>query len=469
MDASRVLVVDDEPFWREALELLLLPEGYDLEFASTGAEALERLGRRRPDLVLLDVMMPGMDGYQVCRTLRGREDLAEVPVVMVTALEDRQSRIAGVEAGADDFVSKPFDRVELRARIRTILKLDRFRRISRERDRFRRLIERSEEGYLVLDPRGRIRFANPTARRLLELPEETPDPFSLDPWMEERFLRRPLEDQDTSGGPAFLLVRPAFPGNPEVWLCLDAPLGPETGEDRVLRVKDVTAEMGLRRSRGTFHSLVNHKLRTPLAAALGSLQLLERRRGAGDPGLQTLSRSLRRLAGEVRDVLEYTSALGLRPSGETFPLEDLPELLERVRLRLGLPRPLEIRAEGIRGLLPLSREALETLFAELLENAVKFHPRRDPRLELEVRLEAERAHLSLRDDGIPLSPEQAARAFHPYFQGEERFTGEVEGMGLGLSLVEVLVLGAGGRCGLGNRPDRSGVQVLLDLPLLGSG
>ena len=82
-----------------------------------------------PDLILLDVMMPGMDGFEVCRSLRADPLLAEVPVVMVTALDDRDSRLQGIEAGADDFVSKPFDRVELRARVRTIARLNRYRQL----------------------------------------------------------------------------------------------------------------------------------------------------------------------------------------------------------------------------------------------------------------------------------------------------------------------------------------------------
>ncbi len=93
-------------------------------FASNGSEALERAKEIIPDLILLDVMMPGMDGFEVCRRLRTNSILAEVPIILITALDDQDSRIQGINAGSDDFITKPFDRLEIRARIRTITRLN---------------------------------------------------------------------------------------------------------------------------------------------------------------------------------------------------------------------------------------------------------------------------------------------------------------------------------------------------------
>lgn len=128
-DKSIILVVDDEIVSRYTVEALLSSEGYNLEFAESGEEALAKATQLVPDLMLLDVMMPGMDGFEVCTRLRANPRLAELPVVMVTALDDRESRLKGLEVGADDFMSKPFDRAELRARIRTITRLNRYRRL----------------------------------------------------------------------------------------------------------------------------------------------------------------------------------------------------------------------------------------------------------------------------------------------------------------------------------------------------
>lgn len=113
---SKILIVDDDPAGRRAMEAPLLAGDYDLVLAQDGPQALELAHALQPDLILLDVMMPGMDGYEVCRRLRADLLLAEVPIIMVTALDDRSSKLQGLAAGADDFLSKPFDRAELRAR-----------------------------------------------------------------------------------------------------------------------------------------------------------------------------------------------------------------------------------------------------------------------------------------------------------------------------------------------------------------
>ena len=132
---GKILVVDDDPLGRDTIEALLAPEGYDLLTASSGLDALTQASQTTPDLILLDIMMPGMDGYEACRRLRSDPAISEVPIILITALDDRESKLQGIRAGADDFVSKPIDRVELRARIRTIIRLNRFRRLLLERER----------------------------------------------------------------------------------------------------------------------------------------------------------------------------------------------------------------------------------------------------------------------------------------------------------------------------------------------
>jgi CheY-like chemotaxis protein len=126
---SIILIVDDVAANRETLCELLDSPDYRLVEAADGSAALRLATETPPDLVLLDVMMPHMDGYDVCRRLRSDERLAEVPVIMVTALDDQASRLAGINAGADDIITKPFNRAELRARVRTITRLNRYRRL----------------------------------------------------------------------------------------------------------------------------------------------------------------------------------------------------------------------------------------------------------------------------------------------------------------------------------------------------
>src|SRR5512134_4112632 len=112
---STVLIVDDNATARETLVAILEGEGYDLQQAKDGIQALTLLKQLQPDLILLDVMMPAMDGFEVCRRIRSTPQLAEVPIIMLTALDDRASLVRGIEAGADDFLSKPADRREMTA------------------------------------------------------------------------------------------------------------------------------------------------------------------------------------------------------------------------------------------------------------------------------------------------------------------------------------------------------------------
>jgi len=130
---STILIVDDEPFGRETLESILEPEGYILVMAENGYQAIEKARAIQPDVILLDVMMPGMNGFEVCRHIRSEKQLAEIPILFLTALDDRQSLLNGLEAGADEFISKPFDRYELRARLLGITRLNRFHKLNEER------------------------------------------------------------------------------------------------------------------------------------------------------------------------------------------------------------------------------------------------------------------------------------------------------------------------------------------------
>ena len=120
---AKILIVDDTPHNVKLLADLLAVKGYAVLTASSGAQALEKVETEAPDLVLLDVVMPAMSGYEVCRKIRGNPATAVLPVVMVTALDPAQERVKGIEAGADDFLSKPINQQELLARVRSLLRI----------------------------------------------------------------------------------------------------------------------------------------------------------------------------------------------------------------------------------------------------------------------------------------------------------------------------------------------------------
>ena len=159
-DGARILVVDDTPLNVKLLADLLRVKGFVVTTAASGPEALDRIAAERPDLVLLDVMMPEMSGYEVCARVRANPDTARLPVVMVTSLDAVHERVKGIEVGADDFLSKPVNQPELLARVRSLLRIkeldDALTGLNRELER------RVTEQVSQLDRLGRLkRFFSP--------------------------------------------------------------------------------------------------------------------------------------------------------------------------------------------------------------------------------------------------------------------------------------------------------------------
>jgi adenylate cyclase len=179
---ARILVVDDQPANIRLLEAILSPRGYDVRAASSGQEALAAVDEGDIDLVLLDIVMPGMDGYQVCRKIRERPATAYLPVVMVTASGDEQ-KIEALEAGADDFLAKPINKSELLARVASLARIKRYQdTIKRQSDELagwnRELEARVSDQVSEIERMGRLRrFLSP---QLAELIVDSGDESFLD-------------------------------------------------------------------------------------------------------------------------------------------------------------------------------------------------------------------------------------------------------------------------------------------------
>ena len=169
---ARVLVVDDQPANVRLLEAILVTRAYDVMTASSGEEALKRIAGSEPDLVLLDIVMPGIDGYEVCRRIRERVETAYLPVVMVTASGDEQ-KVKALEAGADDFLTKPINQSELLARVASLARIKRYqdtiKRQTAELAAWNRELEtRVEIQVSQLERMGRLRrFLSPQVAELI--------------------------------------------------------------------------------------------------------------------------------------------------------------------------------------------------------------------------------------------------------------------------------------------------------------
>jgi two-component system cell cycle response regulator len=479
---STILIVDDDPIGRETLNALLTNQEYELAFAADGLEAFNKAVQLMPDVILLDVMMPGIDGFEVCRRLRKDTSLANVPIIMLTSLDDRDSRLRGIEAGADDFISKPFDALELQARLKTITKLNRYCRLLTEQAKFEWVIQRAGEGYLILDNHDHILYANETARKYFNLS------LVQDELAEQKFLELATshyycEPQQTWASwlehtnltKHRYLVQPETSTAYALWLQVDVmEMSPSTGERYLVRLHDVTDTILAERRKWTFQGQIRHKLKTPLSPITMGLEYLNNNYSELSDAdrkefIAIAYAGATRLQNEIEEIFKYLDVSDVvKPEFGAGVVAEILSVITTIQKNLALEemRVFQKNIENPHNIyLSISSQAMELVLTEIFSNAKKFHPKGSPALEVNVALVSEGICLQVMDDGLQLSPEQLSNIWTPYYQGEKYFTGEAQGMGLGLSMVASLIWEIGGTCRAFNRIEKSGLIIELILPL----
>lgn len=477
-----ILIVDDEPAGRKVVESVLMNQGYTLEFASNGREALEKAAAIKPDLILLDLMLPEMDGMEVCQKIRSNRELAEMPVVMVTALDDRNTRIACLDAGADDFVSKPFDRAELRARVRSITRLNRYRLLHERNLITSWIAEKASDGYLQVTADDRILFANPRARFYLGLDTDQRKPIreTFKEVVSRQYMLHP--ESAWNGWPRSavntiqnrFLVRPESNTAHEFWMeaaIFETKASESSPRMRIIRLRDVTAEILNRRNTRSFGEAITHKIRTPVTHIVTSLDLLAHRVDLMTKEdiariSETAYHGAKRLHETLNRILHYSNIQTIKDTGNGFPVSGLMDLIGKISSEVGIdPGNVNFTSDIDTGNLSLPEQSLEVILWEVLGNSKKFHPHGKPTITVTVsRNSSSQIVIQITDDGLSLSPRQLSIAMLPYYQGEKDFTGEAPGMGLGLSTVSTIVWSVRGTCNIKNRDAGPGVTVELVIP-----
>ncbi|MFH1277278.1 MAG: response regulator [Candidatus Eisenbacteria bacterium] len=454
-----VLVVDDEERNRRLIEATLAPLGYELIHSPSGEEALARIEKVRPDLVLLDIMMPGMDGIEVTKRVRANPETSHIPIILLTAFADAERRLKGIEAGCDDFVAKPFDRLELTARIRSLLKISFYRTQMANSRKFDIVFEEAGDGVVIMDGEWKVEAANEVARRLLELPDPRPADFrlidhlyrALDISVELRKLRDPgrRETRFEIRRPETESLRP---------LVLESTvkkiLGPEgTVATVVLTIKDITGRWTEDRLKEDFLSGVSHKLKTPLAVIMANNEgLMNEYLGPIAPdqreAIQDMQIAARNLLSHVNKLLAFTSPDSFQHG--SWAREPLVSFLSNYLERL----KIQYESEAVTFALRIGDDVADLLVTplpvtvaldNLAENAVKFRGNGPVLVHIGARRVSEGwVEISVEDNGPGIPAEYHRTIFEKFYQLEKYHTGRVAGAGLGLSLTKRVIEGLGG-------------------------
>ena len=278
-DKSVILVVDDQFQNIELLEAYLVPQGYEIVKAASGEEALEKLVNSQIDLVLLDVMMPRMSGIEVLEKLRADEKTKAIPVVMVTVLKETEDKVKALEAGCDDFISKPVDKVELLARVKSILKISHYRRELEEKEKFKTVVDKVSDGIAICSPDYLIKDCNAAILKYLNI--TNPKDVNL---VEKLFTnysvtinKEALMDL-TIAHKTFDIVRQKSETTEALYLEVNLDvIKNSSGEllSIVFILRDVTAARTEEFLRQDTLTLISHKLRTPLGVINGNISLLQ--------------------------------------------------------------------------------------------------------------------------------------------------------------------------------------------------
>ena len=484
---ARILIVDDEQSNRALLEVMLTPEGFFVTIAAGGEEALAIVARQPPDLILLDVMMPGMNGYQVAARIKGDLATRSIPIVMITALDDHDALMLGLSAGAEDFLTKPVDGAELCVRVRNLLRLKSVIEDVTER---RTLEARRADGErrmsLVLDAAQMgtwdLDLATNTSVRSLRHDQIFGYTTLQREWSRTNFFACVVPEHLAAVHQAFeaALETGAFSFECRIrWP--DASLHWISAEGRVDRdargepvrilgiVKDTTArkraEAELRtakdaaeaanRAKTEFLANMSHEIRTPMNGVIGMTDLVldtdltsEQREY-----LRTVKSSADALLIVINDILDFSrmeaGRLELDPI-DFNPRDAIGDTANTVALRAhqkGLELIVDVDP-AVPQTLTGDPGRLRQILVNLLGNAIKFT------LEGEILLRVTREaatsdevvlHFSVRDTGVGIPLDRQQSIFEAFTQADGSVTRKYGGTGLGLTISSQLVQLMGGR------------------------
>jgi signal transduction histidine kinase len=412
-----------------------------------------------------------MSGFEVCSALRADVRTREVPVIVLSSADDADAMVAALDAGADDFLRKPFSAPEIRAKVRTITRLNRFRSLAVERDRFRWLLDHSQEPLIIADDRGQLVYANNPARELFEfgagegadIAQAFGRHFQAEPagalaaWREKRL----------PAGSSFTLYQPETAQVAARWFEVELHALDGAGGQTLMKFTNRTGTIRRELEAFTFQHLITHKMRTPLNGLTPILEYLDAMEDGADPEKADMLRMARqsadRLEGALLAVLRYHEAVfaARTASGAAVNWRPLLEVVSSAAQNVGLQG--RVTTTALAGSVAQS-EMIEVVLGELLDNYAKFSDALKVGVQVTCSAVAGRWELQLFAPGPGLPPDVIARLGQPYGQLERNFSGEVPGMGLGLATARTLLRARGGDLQFSSGLTATGLVSTVVLP-----
>lgn len=501
--SGSVLVVDDDVSAIHGVRACLQGQGYHLRFATNAATALRMVEAHTPDVVLLDVQMPGMDGFELCETLRSDPVMNSVPIAMITRLSDAGSEARGLALGATDFIAKPYRPAVLLARVRNLVRLRREAEaaLRLEREHWRRLgdarvadlVAAASDAVLTVDAQGRIVLVNQSAGELLGLSVEhlvgqdvvtllccSPELVGL----VSSYARLGAGRHDTPTPSRLLLRRPdgaVARVEPRLF-----ELGEEDARLVTVLLRDCTERDSLEaaerarleaeassRSKSQMLSYLAHEIGNPLNGILGCAQLLQMdtdlmanpRHAARLNVIQQSAEMLSSLLQDVMDVGRFeTGNFSINPQALDAD-EAASAAVDKLRAQATAAGiALEFQGLGRRQLISADGLRLQQCLVNLISNGIKYN-REGGTVLLRLRVEGgAQLALAVCDTGLGMGEAQLAQLFEP-FNRLGRDKGSVRGAGLGLVITRLLARAMGGDVHVSSRLGE-GSAVTLVLPLV---
>ncbi|WP_437907065.1 ATP-binding protein [Sorangium sp. So ce327] len=504
--SARILVADDNADMRMYVRRIL-DERWTVEAVSDGAAALEVAQRSTPDLVIADVMMPGLDGFGLLRALRAEPTTQGVPVIMLSARAGEESRVEGLAAGADDYLVKPFSARELVARVATHLQLAEHRRAAeREREKMYAVFEQAPVGIAVY--RGSehvIEMANPyfvgtvghrdvSGRTLAQaFPEivgspllqvfdrvyATGEPFVThgyrfdlergDGVLEELYWSFNIHPMREPDGLVARILVVSLDVTEYVQARKELEAAAREREELLRRAEDARRDAErANRAKDEFLAMLGHELRNPLAPIVTALHLMRLRAGGhAERERLVIERQIKHLTALVDDLLDVSRIT----RGKVELKKQRIEITEVVAKAVELASPLlEQRRHHLTVAVPSSGLAVDgdvtrlaQVVSNLLTNAAKYT---ESGGEIAVRAERTEGEvvLSVRDNGIGIAPEMLASVFERFVQERQALDRSQGGLGLGLAIVHNLIAMHGGRVSAHSEGRGRGSEFTLRLP-----